>query len=162
MQSAAAIKATIAEIRDTYLKDRRPWVIGFSGGKDSTCTLQLVWQALRGLNKPQLLKPIYVISSDTLVESPAIVSYIKQTMASIERYAKSDKLPITANVVQPLVQDSFWVNMIGRGYPAPNSTKRVITDNTRGHGVELALEIQARLGLNAAPSSNVSSLEWGR
>ena len=30
------------EIREIYLADKRPWVIGYSGGKDSTATLQLI------------------------------------------------------------------------------------------------------------------------
>ena len=33
------------EIRKVYLSDNRPWIIGFSGGKDSTCLVQLVWNA---------------------------------------------------------------------------------------------------------------------
>ena len=38
------------EIIDQYLYDEnptRPWVIGFSGGKDSTMLFQTVWNALR-------------------------------------------------------------------------------------------------------------------
>ena len=31
------IKDLIAEVQDIYLADKRPWIIGFSGGKDSTC-----------------------------------------------------------------------------------------------------------------------------
>ena len=30
------------EIKKLYLSDNRPWIIGFSGGKDSTCMTQLV------------------------------------------------------------------------------------------------------------------------
>lgn len=29
-------------IRDLYLADDIPWVVGYSGGKDSTATLQLI------------------------------------------------------------------------------------------------------------------------
>ena len=36
-------------IRNLYLCDDIPWVIGYSGGKDSTATLQLVWLALQEL-----------------------------------------------------------------------------------------------------------------
>ena len=38
-------------IRNLYLADDIPWVIGYSGGKDSTATLQLVWIALEELPK---------------------------------------------------------------------------------------------------------------
>ena len=37
----------------------------------------------------------------------------------------------------------------------------VVTDNTSGHGVELALAIKHRLGIKARASSNLESHEWG-
>ena len=63
-------------IQKVYLSDKKPWVVGYSGGKDSTCTLQLVWNALAKLPQEKRQKPVYVISSDTLVETPVIVRYI--------------------------------------------------------------------------------------
>ncbi|MCO5255020.1 MAG: hypothetical protein M9892_11730 [Bacteroidetes bacterium] len=42
------------EIIDQYLYDEnptRPWIIGFSGGKDSTMLLQVVWNALKKIEK---------------------------------------------------------------------------------------------------------------
>jgi len=56
------------EIKEVYLSDNRPWILGFSGGKDSTCMVQLVWNALLDLPENQRQKKIYIISSDTLVE----------------------------------------------------------------------------------------------
>jgi len=119
------------EIRQIYLSDARPWVIGYSGGKDSTCTLQLVWLALAGLSREQLQKPVYVISSDTLVETPVIVRYIDTTLNRINETSKATELPFQAHKVQPVVDDSFWVNMIGRGYPAPNSSFRWCTERLK-------------------------------
>lgn len=118
-------------IRQTYQQDSRPWVIGFSGGKDSTCTLQLVWHALSQLPIEDLKKPVHVISSNTLVESPAIVSYIQNSMGSIGAAAESDRLPISAQMVQPRINDSFWVNVIGRGYPTPSTKFRWCTDRLK-------------------------------
>lgn len=46
-------------------------------------------------------------------------------------------------------------------YIAETGAKRVITDNTRGSGVELAIGIQRLLGIEAEPSSNFESREWG-
>jgi DNA sulfur modification protein DndC len=119
------------EIRDVYLQDARPWVVGFSGGKDSTCTLQLVWNAISGLPENERSKPIHVISSDTLVETPAIVGLIDQSLERISRTADSKQLPFTATKVQPVVGETFWVNLIGRGYPAPNRTFRWCTDRMK-------------------------------
>src|SRR5215472_3564064 len=82
------------EIRKIYLNDGRPWVVGYSGGKDSSCVLQLVWYALKELSKEQLRKDIYVISSDTLVETPAVVNQLDASLKSIGEAAKAQKLPI--------------------------------------------------------------------
>jgi DNA sulfur modification protein DndC len=125
------LKATIAAIRETYLQDGRPWVVGFSGGKDSTCTLQLIWQALRDLPKSKRTKPIHVISSNTLVETPAIVSYIRGAITAVERAGRAEGLNVTAKLVEPVVEDSFWVNVIGRGYPAPSTKFRWCTERLK-------------------------------
>ena len=47
----SAIKQKITEIQSHYLADKKPWVIGYSGGKDSTVITQLVWLALDELPK---------------------------------------------------------------------------------------------------------------
>jgi DNA sulfur modification protein DndC len=119
------------EIRQTYLRDDRPWVIGYSGGKDSTTAVQLIWYALSELDKEQLDKTIYVISSDTLVETPKIVNHITSTLENIDRYADNKELPFKAKKVYPDVSDSFWVNLLGRGYPAPNQKFRWCTDRLK-------------------------------
>lgn len=119
------------EIRDTYTADERPWVIGYSGGKDSTTALQLIWYAIKDLPDEQQTKPIYVISSDTLVETPKIVNHITSTLENINEYAEKADLPFEAHKVYPDVSDSFFVNLIGRGYPAPNQTFRWCTDRLK-------------------------------
>jgi DNA sulfur modification protein DndC len=119
------------QIRDVYLSDSRPWVIGYSGGKDSTCALQMVWTALSELPSEQRQKPIYVISSDTLVETPVIVRYIDITLERIARSAIEQGLPIQTKKVTPSVDRSFWVNMIGRGYPAPSRKFRWCTERLK-------------------------------
>lgn len=119
------------EIRQTYLADDRPWVIGYSGGKDSTTTLQLIWYAIADLPPAKREKPICVISSDTLVETPKIVNHITSTLDNVNEYAGNEGLPFEAHKVYPDVSDSFFVNLIGRGYPAPNQTFRWCTDRLK-------------------------------
>jgi DNA sulfur modification protein DndC len=116
------------EIRTVYLSDNRPWILGFSGGKDSTCLAQLVWHALSELPEEQLQKKIYIISSDTLVESPKIVERILTTLSNIENAAKTSHLPISTNLLRPPISDTFWVRMLGLGYPAPTVMFRWCTD----------------------------------
>lgn len=118
-------------IRTLYTADDRPWVIGYSGGKDSTCALQLIWSAVRALPEDERRKPIFVLSSDTLVETPIIVNYIDDTLAAINAAAADQNMPITAQKVVPEISDSFWVNLIGRGYPAPSKRFRWCTERLK-------------------------------
>lgn len=119
------------EVREVYLSDNRPWILGFSGGKDSTCMVQLVWHAISALPKEKRQKRIYIISSDTLVESPKIVEQITSTLDSMEKAAKEQGLPITTNLVRPEIKDSFWVCLLGLGYPAPSTNFRWCTERLK-------------------------------
>ena len=119
------------EVQHVYLADGRPWVIGYSGGKDSTTTLQLTWIALSRLPREQLTKPVYVISSDTLVESPVVSQYIVSIHQKINQAAAESGLPFKANVVYPETSETYWVNMIGKGYPAPYKRFRWCTDRLK-------------------------------
>lgn len=92
-------------------------MIGYSGGKDSTAVPQAVWYGLARLSQERLKKPVFVIASDTLVETPVIVGHITRTLARINEAAAKGRLPISAHKVSPEVDDTFWVNLIGRGYP---------------------------------------------
>ena len=119
------------EIRTVYLSDNRPWILGFSGGKDSTCMTQLIWNALASLPRNKLEKNIYIISSDTLVESPKIVSTVIDTLQQMGDAAKKINLPISTNLVRPRLENTFWVCLLGKGYPAPSNTFRWCTDRLK-------------------------------
>jgi DNA sulfur modification protein DndC len=129
--SRMTLERRYQDIRGVYLSDKRPWVIGYSGGKDSTTALQMIWIALRGLSPEQLTKKVYVLSSDTLVETPKIVEYLDSNLDRINKSALEQTLPITAHKVRPEVDDSFWVNLIGRGYPAPSKQFRWCTERLK-------------------------------
>jgi len=125
------IKDLIAEIQGVYLADNRPWIIGFSGGKDSTCVLSLIFYALLSLKPEQRHKAIFVVSSDTLVETPVVVEMIHHMLNLIETQAKKHKLPISTHSVHPREDQTFWVNLLGRGYPAPRQTFRWCTERMK-------------------------------
>jgi DNA sulfur modification protein DndC len=125
------IQEALLEIKQAYLYDSRPWILGYSGGKDSTTTLQLVWNALLDLSPEERTKPIYVISSDTLVETPLIEGYLLENVDKINHQAKIDQLPITSRILTPITDETFWVNLIGRGYPAPNQMFRWCTNRLK-------------------------------
>ena len=119
------------DIRGLYLEDDTPWVIGYSGGKDSSTCLQLVWSALAKLSRDQLKKPVYVISTDTMVENPIVSLWVTESLAKIGKAAQEQGLPFEARQLHPTVEDSFWVNLIGKGYPAPRPRFRWCTERLR-------------------------------
>jgi DNA sulfur modification protein DndC len=128
---AATIETLCEEIRELYLWDEVPWVIGYSGGKDSSAILQLVWMAVRKLPLEQRSKPIHVISTDTLVEQPIVAAWVDASHARMREAAREQELPITPHRLTPAVEDSFWVNLIGKGYPAPRRTFRWCTSRMK-------------------------------
>lgn len=127
----AAISRLIEEINELYLSDEIPWVVGYSGGKDSTATLQLVWLALTRLSPEQRTKPVYVISTDTLVENPVVAAWVARSLDRLNEAAKAAELPVVANRLTPSPSDTFWVNLIGRGYPAPRPKFRWCTERLK-------------------------------
>ena len=125
------LRLILDEILDVYKRYPQPWVIGYSGGKDSTTVLQLTWNALKGLPPEERQKPIFVIASDTKVETPVIVDYIDSTLDHINAVAQTQGMPFYAEKVMPTLNDSFWVNLIGRGYPAPTTRFRWCTERMK-------------------------------
>lgn len=121
----------VSEVQRIYCADKRPWVIGYSGGKDSSAVITLTYLALLGLPPKLRTKPIFLVSSDTLVETPVVVDLIKKTMLQIEAGAKRDKLPITQHPVVPKTHETFWVNLLGKGYPAPTRSFRWCTERMK-------------------------------
>ncbi len=125
------LKDIYQEIRKVYQNDNRPWILGFSGGKDSTCMVQLVWYAISELPPEKRQKKIFIISSDTLVESPKIIETVTDTLDKMESTAKDAQLPISSNLVRPLIEETFWVCLLGKGYPAPYNNFRWCTDRLK-------------------------------
>lgn len=121
----------LGEIQEVYTQHDYPWVIGYSGGKDSTATTQLIWQAVRQLPEEERTKHIHIISTNTLVETPAIVDHVHSSHRRMEKHAEEQNMPVSTHLLEPQVDDTFWVNLIGRGYPAPNNIFRWCTDRMK-------------------------------
>ena len=127
------VEGLLEEIKHVYRSDNRPWVIGYSGGKDSTVVVHLVYQMLKNLRPEERHKTVYIVSSDTLVENPLIKIYLNDMLHLLDKSAKRDSLPISVNKVIPKPDTSFWANVIGRGFPTPrlNGTFRWCTDRLK-------------------------------
>jgi DNA sulfur modification protein DndC len=119
------------EIRELYLEDGTPWILGYSGGKDSTATLQLVWSALADLPAELRTKAVHVISTDTLVENPIVAAWVSRSIEIMRAAAESQGMPIKPHKLTPALPDSFWVNLIGKGYPAPRHKFRWCTERLK-------------------------------
>ena len=119
------VRAVVDELKDQYMEaDRncRPWIIGFSGGKDSTTLLMLTWISMLSLREEgkDLKRMVYVVCNDTMVENPVIDEYVSTVLIKIEDAAREQKLPIQAVRTTPQLEDTFWSCVIGKGYPVPN------------------------------------------
>ena len=107
------------EIEMVYLNDNRPWIIGYSGGKDSTTVCLLVFKMLLRLPPQMRTKDVHVVSSDTMVENPIIIDYLREMSSIMGESAKSQDLKLYTHMVQPEIDDTFWTLVIGKGYPTP-------------------------------------------
>ena len=132
---ADGIKAEVLhiseEIKKLYLEDETPWVVGYSGGKDSTAVLQLIWSAVTDLPKEQRNKVIHVISTDTLVENPIVAAWVDQSLIKMREAAHKDEIPFDVHRLTPKTESSFWVNLLGKGYPAPRHKFRWCTERLK-------------------------------
>ena len=107
----------IAEMSIVYQHDKRPWMIGFSGGKDSTLLCCLVMEMIERLPITKRNKTVYIVSSDTLVENPIVRDYMHNMSKLINSVGV--KFKVKADIIYPKVEDTFWCKVIGLGYPTP-------------------------------------------
>lgn len=115
------INLILDEMEMVYKNDARPWVIGYSGGKDSTAVVQLTFMMLQRLPKEQINKDVYVVSSDTLIENPIMLGFLKMNSDTINNAGVN--LRIKAKMVHPEYNNTFWANVIGKGLPTPTSIR---------------------------------------
>ena len=129
---ATKLKLIRADLRDEYFADEPfPWIVGFSGGKDSTLVAHLVFEMLLNMPPSQRRRTVHVVSNDTLVESPLVIGHIRTVQAQMREAAEAFNLPVKVVTTQPTGDDTFWVNLIGRGYPSPNRSFRWCTDRMK-------------------------------
>lgn len=173
--SKAFIEEMCAIIRNLYLESSVPWVIGYSGGKDSTATLQLVWLALRDLPaESRNHKPVHVISTDTLVEQPIVAAWVNKSLETMQAAAEQQGMPIIPHRLIPKTRDTYWVKLIGQGYPAPRQQFRwctfrlkiepsntFILDTIRTYG-ETVLVLGTRKGESVSRGINMRKQEETR
>ena len=154
-----------------YLEDERPWLVGFSGGKDSTLVASLIFDVVLSVPAAQKTKPVSILCTDTRVEIPAIVEQVETTLKRMHQFSQHNNLNIEVNLLKPPPEQSFWVNMVGRGYPPPNRTFRwctqrlkidpvtVLVQQRLGHWGEAILHLGARRAESATRAQTMAGRE---
>ena len=131
MELEEKIDIAISNIAALYKEDNLPWIVGYSGGKDSTAVLQLVWRAIETLPPELRTKKVYAISTDTLVENPIVAKWVEKSLDKIKKASDENNIGIDPRRLVPKLEDRFWVNLIGKGYPAPRPKFRWCTSRLK-------------------------------
>lgn len=97
------------------------WTISFSGGKDSTATLALLFHLLHAGQVPRP-RSVTVLYSDTRMELPSLAIAAREVLAAVAAHGWQTQ------IVEPPLEDRFFVRMLGMGYPPPHSNLRYCTD----------------------------------
>ena len=128
----ARLEAIRDVLRTEYRKKHRyPWVVAYSGGKDSTLLLQLVWEIVAELPSEARKRRLLVVGNDTLVESPLVIRHLRESLTVIGSAGEQQGLPIRVEITEPCIDQTFWVNVIGRGYIPPTRNFRWCTDRMK-------------------------------
>lgn len=129
---SAKLHAISTDLRDEYLQPHAtPWILGFSGGKDSTLLAQLVIEMLLDLPPSRRTRSVHVVANDTLVESPPLARHLDAVLERLEAATTPLRLPLVVAKTTPSSDQTFWVNLIGRGYPSPSRVFRWCTDRMK-------------------------------
>ncbi len=127
------IRSIMSQIRDEFLQPHsKPWLIGFSGGKDSVILAHLVVETLLSISPDERhTRNVLVVCNDTLVESPLFQKHVDRTLVSMQDGFDALRLPVRVVKTLPEPKDTFWFNMLGKGYPAPNPSFRWCVDRLK-------------------------------
>lgn len=60
-----------------------------------------------------------------------MVSHLKLCLQEIEEGARIHELPVSVSITTPDIAQTFWVLLIGKGYPSPNQQMRWCTDRLK-------------------------------
>ena len=74
-------------LQQLYLEDERPWLVGFSGGKDSTMLASLILDVVLSTPVDQPFRPVYRLLS-TVFPIPAIAEMIEGPLDCMGKFSQ--------------------------------------------------------------------------
>jgi DNA sulfur modification protein DndC len=126
---------SISHIESTLSENDAPITLAFSGGKDSSALLCLVYTALLRL-KSSVTRSVEVLYCDTKTENPIVDAFVKKFLRRLREEAREAGLALTVKVVSPASDRTYFARIIGRGYPPPTNSFRWCTKELRIRPVE--------------------------
>jgi DNA sulfur modification protein DndC len=136
---------TIQTIKEEYQRSDLPWFVGFSGGKDSSAVVKLLFCALLELRARH--RPVTIVYCDTGVEIPLVRRLVSSTLSELREEARVAGVPLRIRLARPHVQDRYFVQVIGKGYPPPTNKFRWCTDRLRIKPVQRILQRVGNAGV---------------
>ncbi|SAK98423.1 hypothetical protein AWB76_07528 [Caballeronia temeraria] len=92
-------------VMQRYIEQGHSLSCAYSGGKDSTCTLVLMLEAITH----------HVQSADTTIENPIIANFLHSVLDELQLHIEASVLPVQVHVTTPSLASQFVVSTIGRG-----------------------------------------------
>src|SRR5262245_59603515 len=107
---AAKLKAIRCDLREEYTQSHsRPWIVGFSGGKDSTLLTHLVLECILAIPPDERKRRVFILSNDTLVESPVFQGIVDRLLDQMSDTLPALRVPVEVIKTRPEIEESFWV-----------------------------------------------------
>lgn len=132
------LRESLSALQLVIDKGYKHWIVTFSGGKDSTTTLIVALEA--ALSFPGWIERLDVVYTDTGVEIPVIQQSALGFLEYLQRSDRVTGLPLYFHRLYPSVKESFWVCLLGKGYPPPHQRFRWCTRRLKIEPVEQALK----------------------
>lgn len=113
------------EVLKAYTDPTRPgpWVLAWSGGKDSSVTASILFKSMMLMEKSNpgsLTREIYLTTAQTNLDF--VTDPLKQSeLTKIKKLIEDHKLPVKIVEVAAPIEKSFMYLVLGRGYPLPKS-----------------------------------------
>lgn len=123
-----------------------PWVLGLSGGKDSTALTMYLLETMEQMPPPiRNQKNVYITCVNTLVEAPPVIDHVHKFIERLQLYIEDRGLPVEVVELTPDPEQTFWSNLIGRGYPTPAREFRWCTDRMKIRPATTFIEERAEI-----------------